>query len=1172
MEKDKKAEQEADSLDLEEGLQKLFEAQPSQAPPSENKVSSAILPKISPDNYSVGSEFARGGLGRIIRALDKRLKRTVAIKELISDQKETRERFLREARITARLQHPGIVPVYEAGCWPSGEPFYSMKLVSGSPLHELIHECNMLDERLALIPSVLAAAEAIAYAHSKQIIHRDLKPHNILIGEFGETVVIDWGLAKELERSDHTQVDRPPNMTAQEVTEENGALTLDGSVIGTPAYMPPEQARGEPLDERADVYALGAILYHLLSGEPPYQEKSAPEILRLVVKEPPTSLKKKQSGIPQDLLDLVQKAMSRDPSRRYPNAKALAEDLKKFLSGQLISAHQYPTRERVVRFIQQHKTSVLIAAFSLLTIALILGFSLQQILTAKNDAIEKQHDEERARKEATARADSLLIEQARALVQTEPERALYLLSMLSSDFSGWSTARLIAANANAYPMPTFLQGHTQDILYSAISRDGARLASVGQAGELILWNVAKETHQKIQLGVTPEPASRNTISFQLSPDERLLALSTKEKSILLIDFESGAIKNTLTAHTNPIHKATFSPKGKWLASASIPSELFLWDVDSGASRSFTQSQGDLMLSMAFSPDERWLAATYQSGLIELWDLEAKESKRQLTASHGSAHGVSFSSDSSMLAITSQDASVTLFHLVTGEQIDLQSDKKSADLSTQFSPDGSRLISFSNYGDEARSIRVWELSTRSAKTIFTDGTTLRVSFLPSSEGAVERLITLSAKEEQEQYHIQKWDLAQEKAQSLLQTTRLPAWVLSQDSLYVSAGVGKTLRYWRLSLKDEGVLSFRKGGRVEVPVQLQFSPDGEWLALATAAETDDPGDVWLWEMRSKRATRLPLDVSFGVGIAQSRHMQFSRDSKQLAIASLDKNVHLISLDTLTTNKLPMEEEAEVLAFSPVEDLLVIGGATGTLALWDLSQNALLSSLPRTNTGVVDIAFSPSGDWVAASTRGDSLAASVSQSEILLWNVRSGELRHLRSHTLPALGLTFSADSSTLFSCGIDHTVQQWSLAKNTNTKIFTPGQCNWLALSPSQDVVAVSGAFSSLMLWGWKTQTQTLLRGHLIATAEIQFSSSGDTLLSASPDTTVRLWDMATQESRIIGRHRDQVFLVKFSPDEKMIASVSLDGEVRLWSDDLPREPAALRAWLKSHAPTHVQLGE
>src|SRR5262245_1078400 len=208
-----------------------------------------------PERYEQVSEHARGGLGRVVRAVDRRLGRTVAVKELLRHDPSNEARFMREAMITARLEHPGIVPVHEAGRWPNGDPYYVMKLVEGRTLKELIVERSGLRERLGLMPHVIAVADAVGYAHSEGVIHRDLKPSNVIVGGFGETIVVDWGLARD--RKCHVPEPTDDILTAA----GSGVSTVSGKVVGTPAYMSPEQARGDVVDERGDVYALGAVLY-----------------------------------------------------------------------------------------------------------------------------------------------------------------------------------------------------------------------------------------------------------------------------------------------------------------------------------------------------------------------------------------------------------------------------------------------------------------------------------------------------------------------------------------------------------------------------------------------------------------------------------------------------------------------------------------------------------------------------------------------------------------------------------------------------------------------------------------------------------------------------------------------------------------------------------------------
>src|SRR5258706_6144820 len=214
-------------------------------------------PDMPPETrYEYGVEIARGGMGRVVEATDTLLGRTVALKEALSLAPEAVRRFHRETRITARLEHPSIVPVHDAGIAPNGSPYYVMRKISGRPLEELVGRSPELADRLALLPHVVAAANAIAHAHERGVVHRDIKPSNILCGELGETMVIDWGLAKAIGESDDPAASAPTPKRAPSVLDEeddDGIKTRAGIVFGTPGFMAPEQLRGAPVDERCDV-------------------------------------------------------------------------------------------------------------------------------------------------------------------------------------------------------------------------------------------------------------------------------------------------------------------------------------------------------------------------------------------------------------------------------------------------------------------------------------------------------------------------------------------------------------------------------------------------------------------------------------------------------------------------------------------------------------------------------------------------------------------------------------------------------------------------------------------------------------------------------------------------------------------------------------------------------
>ncbi len=214
-----------------------------------------LFPEVRPGTYALGPELARGGMGRVVIAEDLIVGRSVAIKELShADSPLLAARFRREVRLTAKLAHPNIVQVYDAGTWADGTPFFTMPLVRGRTLQHALAYAPDLTARLALLPALEATATAIAHAHKHDIIHRDLKPGNILLSDHGETIVIDWGLAKHLGEPDRLEDD--PRLHAL----GHQQLTAAGQVMGTASYMPIEQALGAPVDARTDVYALGAML------------------------------------------------------------------------------------------------------------------------------------------------------------------------------------------------------------------------------------------------------------------------------------------------------------------------------------------------------------------------------------------------------------------------------------------------------------------------------------------------------------------------------------------------------------------------------------------------------------------------------------------------------------------------------------------------------------------------------------------------------------------------------------------------------------------------------------------------------------------------------------------------------------------------------------------------
>ena len=341
------------------------------------------LPVVDPVVFDQREEIGVGGMGTVLRVIDRRLGREVAIKE--SRDPDLHARFEREVRITARLQHPSIVSIYEAGTFPDGVSFYAMRLVAGRSLDSAIAQATTMHERISLLRHLHAAAEAVGYAHARGVVHRDLKPANILIGDHGETVVIDWGLAKEIGQVDARGVRTPGPVEA--------SLTLHGSILGTPCFLSPAQAEGEEVEALDDVYALGAILYTILAGTPPYWDSTerAPEALVAATRsQPPTSIAKLAPEAPADLHAIVERAMARDPAQRFPTAKELADEITRFDAGQLLVSRDYSLREILSRWLRRHRRLAITASVAVVAAIAVIVLGVRYARAAEELALRER--------------------------------------------------------------------------------------------------------------------------------------------------------------------------------------------------------------------------------------------------------------------------------------------------------------------------------------------------------------------------------------------------------------------------------------------------------------------------------------------------------------------------------------------------------------------------------------------------------------------------------------------------------------------------------------------------------------------------------------------------------------------------------------------------------------
>jgi serine/threonine-protein kinase len=373
--------------------------------------------------FTVLSQYAQGGRGRVFLARDEQLGRTVALKDVrpeVANQVGVRERFLAEAEITGQLEHPGTVPVYALERDAAGGPIYAMRFVEGRTLADAIdaaHSGNDAPRLRELLGRFVAVCRTVAYAHARGVIHRDLKPANIMLGDFGETLVVDWGLAKRVgsqltkegNASDPTDV--APDVDSGETTDFFGSsagdtdqLTNDGQVVGTPAYMAPEQARGErdAVGPGADVYALGAVMYHLITNQRPYRGPTAIDVVRQVIAGPPPAPREVAGLVHPALNAICLKAMARLSADRYTSALALADDVERYLADEPTSAWREPWTVRGRRWVSRHRTLVTtMIAVALVTSACLVIATV--LLTAANKREREAKEETAQQRDESAR-------------------------------------------------------------------------------------------------------------------------------------------------------------------------------------------------------------------------------------------------------------------------------------------------------------------------------------------------------------------------------------------------------------------------------------------------------------------------------------------------------------------------------------------------------------------------------------------------------------------------------------------------------------------------------------------------------------------------------------------------------------------------------------------------
>ncbi len=1074
----------------------------------------AELPTIRVEAYELGNEVARGGMGRIVSARDRRLGRTVAIKELHGDTEGLRVRFEREALITARLQHPAIVPVYEAGRWPSGEPFYAMKLVAGRSLKDVLADARTPAERLALLPHVLTVVDALAYAHGEGILHRDLKPANVLVGSFGETVVIDWGLAKDLHAGDDDEVER--SLSGRPTSSEE--LTQAGSVLGTPAYMPPEQAAGLSVDERADVYALGAILYHVLAGQPPYAEhKSVARLLAAAAEGPPLPLAQHAPGLAPDLIAIVDKAMARDRQGRYPSARELAAELHRFQTGQLVASHHYTRWQLMARWLRRHRAVLVVVAGALAVLAAALTLSFQRIVSERDAA-------RRARVTLQERNDQMTLAQARPLAESDPAAALAILATLPHDSSVWPSARVIAATAWSHGAPLKFRGQEGDLHELASSPDGQWLATGDDRGRVRLWDVRRRTSRLL------DGAASTIMRMVFSPDSRQLAGTSQDGKVRLWDVATGR-EHDVGTHSGWSMDVGFSPDGTQLVSTGVDGRIVLWDVASGRARELADYD-QWETAAAFSPDGHLLAEGGLDRPVHLWDVATGKRVRELAGIPGGVLQLRYSSDGQHIAASGQESVVHVWDADSGAHVELTG-LSEVPRALAFSPD-SKTVAASAPND---AIMLWDLGSGQRRQLAGGGTAgSTLAFSPDGGSLAAGM---------KNGDVLLWNLAEGNSRRVgTHSDTVQRVMFSRDGRQlISAGAkDRSVRIWPLVDPSTRVLA--PGPRR--PRTLALSADGK---TAFVAGLDDK--LWIWDTDSGTSRIVPESGWLLEVVLDHRE-------QRVAVVSTDKALRLHdvvtrkswTIDCAAARGVRFSADDQVLAAPAMDEPGVcLADASGATPPRMLHAGAFVDTMD----------LSPDGKMVAGSQPDGA---------IVLWTSDGHELRRLVGHHGEVSALAFSPAGDLLASGGEDGTLRLWSVATG-ESRDLTGGDSHTpqlaLAWSPRGDELISAGHDRMLRRWQVASGVERPDAPHCVGVPRaLAWSGDGSAFALATGGGDVQWWDAATGEGRVLHGSSADVTAMGLSWNGRRVAITSSDGTVRIWTDALPSGADALRVWLLQQA--------